>query len=179
MFMTLLQLKEVTSKEACDVFNGHGISDRVVYYNGKNTRWFLFGENPIIGHASMTKVGSGEKDSSHARFGKWYIAPEYRGSSLGAIYAGALIYYYLRKIMTSSHKVISLRAWDELVQKYENNGWNNTKKKFKGPFQELRKTFYFSWTDELMELEGFAGKLCEGIIYPGDYMTPSSVDVLT
>lgn len=179
MLNELLVLKEVSGKSACDTFGGRGVHDRVVYYEGKNTRWFLFGEVIPIGHASMTKVGSGdeERESCHYRFGKWFIAPEYRGTPMGARYAGCLIYHFLKTVMsTSSSKIITLRAWNELLPRYYENGWINTQKSFKGSFQELRKVFYFSWTGELIEQQGFSGKLCEGIIYKGDYLTPTLFD---
>lgn len=175
MFSNLLTIKEVTMEEARELFGKRGKQDRVSYYKGKNTRWFLLGD-PIIGHASMTKVGIGdeEKESSHYRFGKWYIAPEFRGNNLGPRHAGALIYWYLKYVIPGSSKTVSLRAWDELVEKYQSNGWiQSPNKKFKGPFKELRKIFYFSWGEDLIECRGFDGKECQGIIYPGDYLEPT------
>ena len=173
----LLHIKEVRMEEARDTFDGRGIKDRVVYYKGKNTQWYLFNTQDgyySIGHASMTKVGPGHQDSCHSRFGKWWISPENRGTSLGAIYAGALIHQFITRYMThATYKVITMHAWDELVPKYESNDWINTGKKFKGPFQELRKIFYMSWGADLIEQRGAGGKVCEGIIYPGDYLTPT------
>ena len=170
----LLTIKEVTTEEARDTFQGRGKKDRVVYYEGKNTQWYLFGDPLIIGHASMTKVGPGHQDSCHSRFGKWWTVPEYRGTPLGALHAGALIHQFITRYMThATYKVITMHAWDELVPKYESNGWINTGKKFKGPFQELRKIFYMSWGADLIEQRGASGKVCDGIIYPGDYIKPT------
>ncbi len=176
----LLTIKEITTQVALDAFQGHGVRDRVNYYEGRNTQWFLFGDDgePPFGHASMAKIGSGqeEKDSSHYRFGKWYIDPQHRGTSLGAIYAGCLIYHFLKHVMTaSSYKTITLRAWNELVPKYSSNEWINTQKVFKGPFTEMRKVFYFSWGGDLIEQQGSSGKICEGIIYKNDWKTPCVV----
>jgi predicted GNAT family N-acyltransferase len=170
---TLLLLKEVTGQEAHDIFQGRGVHDRVEYYEGKNTRWFLFSDPPI-GHAAMMKIGPGHQDSCHYRFGRWWIAPEYRGTSLGPLHAGALIYQFLRHEMTDApYKVITMHAWNEQVPKYEARGWINTQKQFKGPFVQLRKVFYFSFfRNELIEQRGSSGSVCEGIIYPGDYQIP-------
>lgn len=168
---TLLIVKEVTNQEAHDTFAGRGVQDRVSYYQGICTRWFLLGDPPI-GHASMTKVGIGDKDSCHFRFGKWWTAPEHRGHALSAMHAGALIYHYVKHVISASQKIVTLRAWNELVDKYQSNGWVDTKKQFKGPFTELRKVFYFSWHGDLIEQRGFAGIPCAGIIYPGDFQHP-------
>jgi predicted GNAT family N-acyltransferase len=179
----LLILKEVTNTEAWDIFGGRGAKDRVVYDYGKQTRWFLFGEDAPIGHAAMMKIGPGSNISTHYRFGRWWVAPEYRGTSLGSVYAGALIYYYLKHIIPegtaaywSATKKISMHAWNWLVPKYEENGWKPTGVKFKDTsFTQLYKCFYFSYNGELVEQQGAGGKLCEGIIYPGDYLSPVSI----
>lgn len=175
-------IQEVTSTEAHDAFEGKGVVDRIVYYEGVNTRWFLFGEegNPL-GHASLAKIGSGDesKDSCHYRFGKMYCPPEKRGNPRVILHAGCLIYHYLKYIMiNSSYKTISLRAWNELVPKYQENGWIGTRKTFKGPFQELRKTFYFSWSGDLIEQQGMSGVPCRGILYKNDFITPFSLESL-
>jgi hypothetical protein len=166
-------LQPTTRDIAENLFGESGKKERVAYTEGKNTDWYLFGHSPTfpgVGHAVIAKIGVGDKDSSHYRFGRWFISPEYRGTSNGPIYAGLLIYYYLKNIMTTDYRIFTLRAWDELVPRYENNGWINTGKSFKGPFQELRKTFCFSYGKEkLLEIKGWKSEECSGIIYPGDY----------
>jgi hypothetical protein len=164
-------LTPTTRDIALYLFGEQGKKDRVSYTEGKNTDWYLFGPftNPI-GHAAIMKIGVGDKDSSHYRFGRFFIAPEHRGTSTGVIHAGLLIYHYVKNIMTSDYRIFTLRAWDEIVHKYERNGWKNTGKSFKGPFKELRKTFCMSYGGEkLLEIEGWTTIESKGILYEGDY----------
>jgi len=177
MFESILYLlTEVPVTDVEALFGSSGREDGVVYSRGKNTQWYLLGDPPI-GHAAMIKIGAGHKESSHYRFGRWWIHPTWRGTPKGALYAGTLIHHHLRHVMMSPYRTITLHAREALIPKYTANGWVPVKS-FQGGFQRLRKIFAYNLQGQLLERRGMRFELCSHIIYPGDVHTTYLVQPL-
>lgn len=111
--------------------------DKVDYSPSKYKLWFLFGENPSIGHASAVPVGRvvfNNNSSSiisypnHFRIGSVWIHPEYREQNNAFLYMAELAKYVL-SLQSGRIKKITGRVWNNsvLLDRYKRFNWRITK----------------------------------------------------
>lgn len=166
----ILTLIEVTTEDLLDVFGDLPTKDKIYYDDCPRKRWFLFGNDPYVGHASIVPIGPKLPSNSY-RGGGFWMHPDHRSKGVGLYYA-CDIFRYSMSLMTGPICKIWGRTYSgtRLLDHYVKHGWQ-LGKEFKGGFTDMYKflelidcKIYQHVGDDLM--------LSDGIMLDGDCNRP-------